>query len=259
MSILDDILASKAREICERKSITSVGMLCGTPLFKRTAHSLKTILAELDRPGIIAEFKRRSPSKGWINRDACAEYVTSGYSKAGAAGVSILTDGAFFGGSPDDVTRSRSSVKCPILRKDFIIDEYQIFEAKAMGADVVLLIAAALSDSQIRNLVARSHDIGLEVLFEVHSELELRRVVPDIDIIGVNNRDLKSFRTDISMSLELAGLIPEGLVKISESGISDPDTIKSLYNVGYKGFLMGESFMKEQDPSAALVKILDQI
>ena len=202
--------------------------------------------------GIISEFKRKSPSLGWIHEDADVVKVTSGYSTAGASGISILTDLPYFGGKPQDVINTRPFITCPVLRKDFVIDEYQLYEAKAMGADVILLIAAALSGKQTFELARKAHELGLEVLLEVHNADEIRHANDYVDMIGVNNRNLKTFEQNIQVSFDLADKIPDHFVKISESGISKVETVKELRKVGYKGFLMGENFMKETDPAEAL-------
>ena len=211
--------------------------------------------------GIIAEFKRKSPSKGWIHADAVPEAVVCAYAKAGAAALSILTDETYFGGSLDFIRRVRPLVDIPILRKDFIIDVRQLADARAAGADAVLLIAACLSPEACAELVAEAHRLGLEVLLEIHSPAELAYVTPDVDVVGVNNRHLGSFVTDVKTSFELAPMLREkGLpVFISESGIGDPATIRALREEGFRGFLMGEHFMKQNDPGAALEALLQAL
>jgi indole-3-glycerol phosphate synthase len=209
--------------------------------------------------GIISEFKRKSPSLGWINEEADVVEVAAGYSAAGASGISILTDSEFFGGSPLDIMAARQFVACPVLRKDFMIDEYQLYEAKAMGADVVLLIAAALTVKQTLELASKAHELGLEVLLEVHNEQELGHANDFVDMLGVNNRNLKTFEQNIQTSFDLAALIPDQFVKVSESGISKIETVRELRAVGYKGFLMGENFMKEENPASALVNFISSL
>lgn len=258
MTILDKIIAQKRLEIASGKIEKSISDMEQSDFFNRKCLSLKKNLHN-SGSGIIAEFKRKSPSKGWINADADVLKIPRGYSEAGASGISILTDEPFFGGTPDDLMSARPLVNCPILRKDFIVDEYQIYEAKTMGADVILLIAAALSVQETKNLAKCAKDVGLEVLLEIHNEEELAHVNEYIDILGVNNRNLKTFEVSTEISKELAHLIPAEFVKISESGISNPDTVKELRRYGYQGFLMGENFMKEKDPAKALLKFIDSI
>lgn len=258
MTILDKIIAQKRLEIASGKIEKSISDMEQSDFFNRKCLSLKKNLHN-SGSGIIAEFKRKSPSKGWINADADVLEVAKGYSKAGASGISILTDEPFFGGSPADLSSARTLVNCPILRKDFIVDEYQIYEAKAMGADVILLIAAVLSVRETKNLAKCAKSMGLEVLLEVHNKEELAHVNEHIDILGVNNRNLKTFEVSTEISKKLAHLIPDEFVKISESGISNPDTVKELRQYGYQGFLMGENFMKENNPAEALLKFIDLI
>ena len=261
MSILDTIVARKREEVAERKSHIPESVLRHYPLFERTPYSLAAALRQ-HSPGIIAEFKRRSPSKGTINDTAEVRETTMGYAQAGAAALSVLTDVDFFGGSDDDLRTARQHNACPILRKDFTIDEYQITEAKAIGADAILLIAAALPAPRILALAQHAHQIGLEVLLEVHDEAELRQtalqdtIAPFVDVVGVNNRNLKTFEVSIDTSVQLAKLIPGDAVKISESGISDPSAARELMEYGYQGFLIGESFMKQNDPATACAKFI---
>lgn len=255
MTILDKIIESKRTEVASRKISAPLSALVNAPLYGRKCLSLKESLLN-SKSGIIAEFKRKSPSLGWINEDADVIEVTSGYSAAGAAGISILTDSEFFGGSPLDIMAARPFIACPVLRKDFVIDEYQLYGAKAMGADVVLLIAAALTVKQTLELASKAHELGLEVLLEVHNEQELGHANDFVDMLGVNNRNLKTFEQSIQTSFDLAALIPDKYVKVSESGISKDETVKQLRAVGYKGFLMGENFMKEENPAATLVKFI---
>jgi indole-3-glycerol phosphate synthase len=255
-SILDRIIASKLIEVASRKLSTPISALEKAPAFARKCLSLKESLLNSDS-GIISEFKRKSPSLGWIHEDADVVDVTSGYSAAGASGISILTDLEYFGGTPMDLMAARQFITCPVLRKDFVIDEYQLYEAKAMGADVVLLIAAALTVEQTLELARKAHELGLEVLLEVHNAEELGHANDFIDMLGVNNRNLKTFEQSIQTSFDLAALISDKFVKVSESGISKTETVKELRKVGYKGFLMGENFMKEENPAEALVRFID--
>ena len=256
MTILDKIIESKKVEVASRKQITSIDTLQKAPAFSRKCLSMKQSLLSSDS-GIISEFKRKSPSLGWIHEDADVFYVTSGYSAAGASGISILTDLEYFGGTPMDLMAARQFIACPVLRKDFVIDEYQLYESKAMGADVVLLIAAALTVDQTLELAQKAHELGLEVLLEVHNAEELGHANDFIDMLGVNNRNLKTFEQSIQTSFDLAELIPGQFVKVSESGISKTETVKELRKVGYKGFLMGENFMKEENPAEALSKFIN--
>ena len=253
--ILEKILALKVLEVAERKLLKSISDMEKEPLFSRKCLSLKKSLTG-SASGIISEFKRKSPSKGWIHPDADVLEITRGYCDAGAAGISVLTDYEFFGGSSADLTAARSVVNCPILRKDFVIDEYQLFEAKVVGADVVLLIAAALTPDKTKDLARQAKDLGLEVLLEVHNREELDCANEFVDLMGVNNRNLKTFEVDINISKELAEFIPKEFIKISESGISNPQTVIELKSFGYQGFLMGENFMKEQNPADALKRFI---
>lgn len=258
MTILDKIIESKRSEIASRKISAPLSALVNAPLYGRKCLSLKESLLNSES-GIIAEFKRKSPSLGWINEEADVVEVAAGYSAAGASGISILTDSEFFGGSPLDIMAARQFVACPVLRKDFMIDEYQLYEAKAMGADVVLLIAAALTEKQTLELASKAHELGLEVLLEVHNEQELGHANDFVDMLGVNNRNLKTFEQSIQISFDLAALIPDQFLKVSESGISKIETVRELRAVGYKGFLMGENFMKEENPASALVNFISSL
>ena len=258
MTILNRIIVDKEKEVAERKKLVSIDDLLASPYFNRKCISLKNSLMN-STSGIISEFKRKSPSKGWIHEEADVEEITSGYDAAGAGGISILTDSKYFGGVSEDLMAARPHLNCPVLRKDFMVDVYQLYEAKAMGADVILLIAAALSVEKTQELAMKAHELGLEVLLEVHNKEELNHVNENIDIVGVNNRNLKTFEVNTEVSFELADLIPDGLVKISESGISSPETVNELRKVGYKGFLMGENFMKESNPAVALKHFIEKL
>jgi indole-3-glycerol phosphate synthase len=258
MTILDNILADKVLEVANRKAIKTIDDLCKEPAFARQTLSLKDRLLKSDS-GIIAEFKRKSPSKGWIHAEADLIGITSGYDQAGACGISILTDEIYFGGTPADVIAARPQVTCPILRKEFVIDEYQLYEAKAMGADLILLIAAALTVQQTKELARKAHELGLEVLLEVHNEKEIAHANEFVDMLGVNNRNLKTFVTDIEVSFQLEDKIPNDFVKVSESGISQVQTVIDLRQAGYRGFLMGENFMKEGNPAEALREFIGQL
>ena len=255
VSILDKIIESKKVEVASRKLSTPISTLEKAPAFSRKCLSMKQSLLNSES-GIISEFKRKSPSLGWIHEDADVVDVTAGYSAAGASGISILTDLEFFGGTPMDLMAARQFIACPVLRKDFVIDEYQLYEAKAIGADVVLLIAAALTVEKTLELARKAHELGLEVLLEVHNAEELGHANDYVDMLGVNNRNLKTFEQSIQTSFDLAALIPDQFVKVSESGISKVETVRELRKVGYKGFLMGENFMKEENPAGALSQFI---
>ena len=254
MTILDEITEHKKKQVAIRKQQMDIKTLKSSHFFKNECLSLKHALKKSSFPGIIAEFKRKSPSKGIINNEASAEVVAMGYCDAGAAGISVLTDDTFFGGSPNDLTQVRNFCPVPILRKDFIIDEYQIFEAKAIGADVILLIAAVLTKEELYHYTRTAKSLGMEILFEVHEEHELDKLNEEMDIVGVNNRNLKDFSVDIHTSVNLAEQIPSHYVKISESGISHPDNLVKLHKSGFQGFLIGETFMKEPMPHLAMDK-----
>lgn len=229
MNILDEINNHKRTEISEAKSRVSIEELKASPYFKRTTNSLKAALLAEGASGVIAEFKTQSPSKGVINDEAEASEVTAGYVAAGASGLSVLTDDRFFGGSFDDLAKARwANPKTPILRKDFMLDPYQIYEARSHGADVILLIAESLTKSLLFELAETAKEIGLEVLVEIHSAEELEKLNPLVDLVGVNNRNLKTFEVDIQTSVRLSELIPASFVKISESGLSDPESIAEL-------------------------------
>jgi indole-3-glycerol phosphate synthase len=252
MNILDKINENKRREIAEAKEKVTVDQLKESPYFNRTTNSLKAALQSKGASGIIAEFKTQSPSMGVINEEAEASEVTAGYVAGGASGLSVLTDEAYFGGSFEDLAKARwANPKTPILRKDFMLDPYQIIEAKAHGADVILLIAESLSKQLLLELTQTAKDIGLEVLVEVHSAEELDKLNPLVDIVGINNRNLKTFDVDINTSIQLSELIPAQFLKISESGISSPESIVQLRAAGFHGFLIGETFMKTEDPGKA--------
>ncbi len=253
MNILDKIVAHKIKEVQEKQSKVSREELKTYPAFERKTLSLKQFLLDNSKTGIIAEFKRKSPSKGNINGSAEILKVTSAYALYGASGLSVLTDENFFGGKMEDLIQARVN-EVPILRKDFMIDEYQFYEAKAIGADVILLIAACLTTQQVKDFSALSKQLGLEVLLEIHNEEELGHVCDEVDFVGVNNRNLKTFEVDINTSLRLFPQIPADKLAIAESGISNVDTIVTLKNAGFKGFLIGENFMKENDPAAAFEK-----
>jgi len=257
MTILDTIIAHKQREIALKKSVVSISQLEKSDLFSSKTNSLcKSILN--DPFGIIAEHKRRSPSKATINSSFSVEEVVKGYENAGASGISVLTDTTFFGGSLDDLLLARASVQTPLLRKEFIINEYQILEAKSYGADAILLIAAVLTREQIKQLSEYAHSLALEVILEVHNLTELEKsIMPSIDIIGVNNRNLKTFDVSLQNSIDIINHIPNDFIKISESGITKKEDVLLLKSHGYNGFLIGEYFMKTNNPGKSLEEFIN--
>ena len=250
MNILEQIIARKKEEVALQKALVAESELKQMPFYKVPALSMASYLTMPGKTGIIAEFKRKSPSKGIINDSATVEAVTAGYAAHGASGLSVLTDSDFFGGSLQDLTAATVH-ETPILRKDFMIDPYQIIEAKAHGAEVILLIAACLTPAEVKHLAAVAKDTGLEVLLEIHTKAELDHLCDNIDMVGINNRNLKTFEVDLAHSIALAKMLPAHLPKIAESGISDVSTIIELKKEGFDGFLMGENFMKTVDPAAA--------
>ena len=250
MNILDQIIARKKEEVATQKALVSEAILTQMPFYKADALSMSSFVTSPLKTGIIAEFKRKSPSKGIINNTATVTAVTAAYSSFGASGLSVLTDLDFFGGSLQDLTAARVH-DTPILRKDFMVDTYQIIEAKAYGADVILLIAACLTPLAVKELATVAKDIGLEVLLEIHTKDELDHVCDGIDMVGINNRNLKTFEVDLAHSIALANMLPAHLPKIAESGISNVSTILELKKEGFDGFLIGENFMKTSDPAAA--------
>ena len=259
MHILDQIIADKKREVALKKSIIPATQLENSVLFNRSTISLSKNIKN-SQTGIIAEYKRRSPSKPSQNELFSVDDVVKDYEFEGACGISVLTDGKYFGGSLDDLILARASVQMPLIRKEFIIDSYQILEAKAHGADVILLIAAVLSQAEIAHLSQFAQSLGLEVLLEIHNEIELQKaILPSINFIGVNNRNLKTFEVDLNISLQLAHLIPNEFLKISESGIDSPHSICLLQKAGYNGFLIGDYFMKTANPGLALKNLISQI
>lgn len=257
MNILDTIVAQKRKEVAHNRELLSIQELEKLIDLNKPTYSLRKALADGHATGIIAEFKRKSPSKGIINAQADVTTVSKAYAQD-AAGISVLTDETFFGGHANDLKAARINA-LPLLRKDFMIDEYQLFEAKAMGADVILLIAACLSREEVSRLAGRAHELGLEVLLEIHDETELEHVCDGVDMVGVNNRNLKTFQVDIETSLRLVEKIPTNFPAVAESGISHVDTIVTLRNAGFRGFLIGENFMKEPNPSVAFADFINQL
>ena len=260
-TILQTIVAHKRQEVAARRELVPVKLLETSLYFRSQPLSLRKYLLRENGSGLIAEFKRRSPSKGWINQYAPVERTTLGYMQAGAVALSILTDTEFFGGKNEDLTTARRFNFCPIIRKDFVVHEYQILEAKSIGADAVLLIAAVLTPAEIDTLGRLARSLGLEVLLEVHDAEELARSVnaDAVDLIGVNNRNLHDFTLSLDTSMELAAAIPREFVKVSESGISSAKAIGQLREVGYRGFLLGEAFMRHARPERACATLVQEI
>lgn len=259
MNLLDKIIREKRKQVATEKLQIPVTYWEQQPAFTRNALSLRQFLLDPAKNGIIAEFKRKSPSKGIINDTASVPEVTTAYTKSGASGLSVLTDEQFFGGSMKDLKDARINL-IPILRKDFVIDEYQIIQSKAIGADVILLIAACLTKQKVSTFAKLARKLGMEVLLEVHEQKELDHISDEIELVGINNRDLKTFSVNVHRSTELALEITRKLHKspllISESGISNIETIKNLQKAGFEGFLMGENFMKEKDPGSAFANFV---
>jgi indole-3-glycerol phosphate synthase len=250
VNILDRIIAHKKKEVQERKRGTPAKELEKGRFFSYETKSLKDSLLDPRKTGIIAEYKRKSPSKGVINNRDSVESVTRMYTGYGASGLSILTDLEFFGGSLDDLLAARDN-GIPILRKDFMIDEYQILEAKAFGADVILLIAACLDPKEVETLAGMAKKLGLEVLLEIHDETEVGHICEEVDLVGINNRNLKTFEVNLEHSVKLAEKIGKERVRVAESGINDVKNIHYLKGFGFRGFLIGEYFMKQDDPGQA--------
>ncbi len=260
MNILEKIVATKKTEVANQKKVVGIEKLEKYPLFSRKCNSLKANLLKQGSSGIIAEFKQKSPSKGEINFKVKVEKVTKGYVDAGAVCLSVLTDYEYFGGTMANLVKAReTNPDTPILRKDFMIDSYQIVEAKAYGADVILLIAACLEKEQAEVLAKKAKELGLEVLMEVHNAEELEKVNDFVDIVGVNNRNLKTFKVDVETSVQLSKQIPANFVKISESGLTGANEIAYLRKNGFKGFLIGETFMKTDNPGEACKNFIAEL
>jgi len=258
-NILSQIIANKRREVEEQKKEMSVDTMMRIitdsvvqpKSFKKSMYDSST--------GIIAEFKRKSPSKGFIFENARVEDVAPVYSTSGASAISVLTDEKFFGGNFEDLKKARSLTDTPLLRKDFMIDEYQLYQAAMYGASAILLIASALSVEETKRMAVKSKELGLDVLLEIHNEQELGHINEYVDVVGINNRNLGTFVTDVQVSFDLGEKIPVEFLKISESGISDPQTVKDLRQAGFRGFLMGENFMKTDNPGKALAEFIKQL
>ena len=259
MSILDKIVSRKKEWVESQKQLVPLSALQKAEMYQRSPLSLSSKISNGEGSGIIAEFKRKSPSKGNINIKAEVVEVTQCYQQNGASAVSILTDVDFFGGSDQDLIAARQQLSIPILRKDFIIDEYQIHEAKAMGADLILLIAACLTPAEVYSYSQLANELGLEVLLELHDDDELEHVCSTVQFVGINNRSLKTFDVDVQRSLRMASAIPSQYIKVAESGIDDPAQVRLFRENGYQAFLIGENFMKNTDPGSALGEFINQI
>ncbi len=259
MNILDTIVARKKVEVAQRKQMMGLSEIQDIPQYSRQPISLVKCLSLPGASGIIAEFKRKSPSKGIINDSVDPVDVVKAYQNAGASAISILTDEYFFGGADLDLERARPFLDIPILRKDFMVDEYQVHEAKALGADMILLIAACLSPEEVVRFSTLSRSLGMEVLLELHDEDELSHVCETVDLVGINNRSLKTFDVNIERSLKMAAQLPKGKLKVAESGIDDPAQVKLFRENGYNAFLIGENFMKTNEPGVALSSFIKEI
>lgn len=260
-NILDKIIANKRIEVESQKkkcSLATLASLIGEKGYKPTKGKFKNSLAN-SKTGIIAEFKRRSPSRDWIFKEAQIKEVIPAYSQNGASAISVLTDMDFFGGNLADLEEARHLTETPLLRKDFVIDEYQLYQAANYGASAILLIASALTVKETNILAAKAGQLGLDVLLEIHDEKELSHINDKVDVVGINNRNLGTFVTDVRISFELGDKIPIEFVKISESGISQPQTVIDLRQAGFKGFLMGENFMKTNNPGKTLKNFIEQL
>ena len=260
MNILDQIVQHKRKEVAELKRLLPIQMLEQSVYFRLPVLSMKEYLLREGASGIIAEIKRKSPSRGMINPNASIDHISVGYMQAGATALSVLTDSHYFGGSMGDLIAVRKYNYCPILRKEFILDEYQVVESKSIGADAILLIAAILEPRQLKQLCQLAHSLGMEVLMEVHNEEEIEKNLDGgADMIGVNNRNLKTFEVSLEKSMELAASIPGTSLAVSESGIVNPADVIELRRNGYKGFLVGEAFMKYSRPELAAGDFIREI
>lgn len=258
MNILDQIVQYKKEVVGQKKREVPLSGLFDSPFYHRSSISYVQHVRNNAGNGIISEFKRRSPSKGWINQAADANKVIPAYEQAGASALSILTDNHFFGGSEKDILDVRSHIQIPILRKEFIIDTYQIHESKSIGADIILLIAAILEKKQVVDFSQMAHELGLEVILEIHDEHELDHYCNEVAMVGINNRNLKSFDVDVDRSMRMINALPAEAFKIAESGITEPDQLKRFRECGFEGFLIGERFMRSSDPGYELQKFIQQ-
>lgn len=256
MNILEEIIAHKHKEVAEKKALYPARLLEKSMYFGSPVVSLRSYILRPDMSGVIAEFKRSSPSKGQINRFAKVQDVSIGYMQGGASALSVLTDEKYFGGHDKDLTTARKFNYCPILRKDFVVDEYQIVEARSIGADAVLLIAEVLEAGEVKRLAEFARSLGLEVLLEMHSAAQLDKICDAVSVVGVNNRDLETFKVDLAASARLAERIPADFVRISESGIATAKDAAFLHANGFQGFLIGEQFMRTSDPAGACARFV---
>ena len=259
MDILETIVAKKRQEVESSKILQPLETLEKSQYYNRTCISISKTLLEPAASGIIAEHKRKSPSKGVINDQLLVNEVVFDYQQAGASAISILTDESFFGGSNDDILSVRNSISIPILRKEFIVDEYQIHEAKSIGADLILLIAACLNASEVKSFAKLANQLGMEVLLELHDEEEFSHICDEVQLVGINNRSLKTFTVDIERSLKMAEKIPSQKIKVAESGINHASEVKIFREHGYKGFLIGENFMKSSNPGDSLRSFINEL
>ncbi|MCW3804381.1 indole-3-glycerol phosphate synthase TrpC [Plebeiibacterium marinum] len=259
MNILDKIVAQKKTEVARQQEFVTIDKLRKYDAYNIEVPSLKKHLTDGKHNGIISEYKRKSPSKGIINNISTVENVVPLYEKAGVSGISVLTDSEFFGGNKSDLIAARKVTTVPILRKDFMISSYQVHEAKAIGGSAILLIAAILSYDEAHELSKLAKDLGLDILMEVHSKEELEIVNPLVDVVGVNNRNLKTFEVSLQQSIDLAAAMPNDVVKISESGIYTPEDIFLLRENGFQGFLIGENFMRTKNPGEACIEFSNAI
>lgn len=257
--MLQEIIANKRKRVAEQKQLFPVKLLEQSMYFDSNCVSLSHYITRPDKSGIIAEFKRKSPSKGIINQYADVMQTTLGYMQAGASALSVLTEEDYFMGKSEDLTIARNANYCPILRKDFIVDEYQLIEAKSIGADAILLIAAALSKEELKSLYEVARSLGLEVLFEIHDRAELEKLPSNDLVLGVNNRNLKTMQVDLKTSFELAYELSKQLVLVSESGLNNTEDVIQLKKAGYQGFLMGEHFMRTPNPAEALKQFITKL
>lgn len=259
MNILEKIILEKRKQVEEDKQLVPLELLEQSIYFSRECASLKKYILRDDKSGIITEIKKKSPALGAINPEINVENLATAYTLAGASALSVLTDNKFFGGCNADLIAARENTTIPILRKDFVIDEYQILEAKSIGADIILLIVAILTREEIVQFTDFAHKLGMEVILEVHAEQELEKIYTNVDVIGVNNRNLETMQIDIATSKTMSKLIPAGFIKISESGIENPEIVSELKQFGYDGFLIGSYFMKHADPGKACKEFIQQI
>lgn len=257
MNILEKIAADKKKEVASLKESFSIDELSQMPYFEHECFSASTLIKK--GSGVIAEFKRKSPSKGWISEKASATEIAKAYFEADASCISVLTDEKYFGGSVQDLVEVRRKVEIPILRKEFIVDPYQIFEAKAIGADFILLIAEILSAEQVKDFSSKAKELGMETLLEMHSEKQLSKICDTLDLVGINNRNLETFEVDLDRSIELLDKIPKRFVRVAESGISNPKEVVKLKKAGFDAFLIGENFMKTAKPGKALKDFIEEI